>query len=57
MRIEKLPTDKLTAYRDEMESLGNWDEFERAEKELERRDDEPPHDDSPALDPPWWEYR
>lgn len=20
-------------------------------------DDEPPHDDSPALDPPWWEYR
>ena len=62
--IETLPTPQLEARRDAAEKTGDWPLFERCEAELERRDlaDSDPAspqntEDTPALDPPWWEYR
>jgi hypothetical protein len=63
--IEKLATDKLTAKRDAAEAAGDWPLTERCEAELGRRDydasdpasPENTHQDTPTLDPPWWEYR
>jgi hypothetical protein len=65
MRIELLPDDQLAARRDRAEATGDRPAFERCEAEMERRDDDAAdpaspqntRQDTPALDPPWWEYR
>jgi hypothetical protein len=63
--IEKLSTEKLLKRLEAAEEAGDWPMAERIEAELDRRDydagdpasPQNTQEDTPALDPPWWEYR